>query len=117
MQLNGTTKSMMESILAESSSWPSTIRAFGKEEQSFSRAVDVIDKNANPFFHNFSANEWLTQCLEILCTFVLSSSALTLTLLPFTAFAFGFIRMTLSYGFSLTIYLVDSIQMIVYGKG
>ncbi|GMH11452.1 hypothetical protein Nepgr_013293 [Nepenthes gracilis] len=99
MQLNG-------SILAESVSGATTIRAFSKEEQFSSRRVGVNDKMASPFFHSFLANEWLTQRLEILCALVHSSSTLTLTLLPFTASASGFIRMALSYGLSLTIYLV-----------
>ncbi|GMH09352.1 hypothetical protein Nepgr_011193 [Nepenthes gracilis] len=112
MRINGTTKSTVASNLAESISGATTIRAFGKEEQFFSRAVDIIDKNASPFFHSFSANEWLIQRLEILCALVLSSSALALTLLPFTASASGFIGMALSYGLSLNIYLVGSVQSL-----
>ncbi|GAB4834503.1 hypothetical protein Ancab_032760 [Ancistrocladus abbreviatus] len=110
MRINGTTKSMVASNLAESISGATTIRAFGKEDKFFSRAVDIVDKNASPFFHSFSANEWLIQRLEILCALVLSSSALALTLLPYKTSTSGFIGMALSYGLSLNIYLVGAVQ-------
>lgn len=84
MRINGTTKSTLASNLAEAISGATTIRAFGKEDQYFSKAVELIDKNASPFFHSFSSNEWLIQRLEMLCAVILSSSALALTLLPFS---------------------------------
>ncbi|GAB2278759.1 hypothetical protein Dimus_013434, partial [Dionaea muscipula] len=83
MRINGTAKSAVASNLAESIFGASTIRAFGKEEQFFSKAVEIIDKDAAPFFHNFSANEWLILYLEVLCALILSASALALTLFPF----------------------------------
>ncbi|GMH07400.1 hypothetical protein Nepgr_009240 [Nepenthes gracilis] len=102
MQLNGM-------ILTESISGATTLRAFSKDGQFFSKIVGVKDKIVSLFFHSFSTNEWLTQCLEILCALVLSSSALTLTLHPFTVSTSGCIRMTPSYGLSLTINLVGSV--------
>ncbi|KNA16334.1 hypothetical protein SOVF_090020 [Spinacia oleracea] len=110
MRINGTTKSTLASNLAEAISGATTIRAFGKEDQYFSKAVELIDKNASPFFHSFSSNEWLIQRLEMLCAVILSSSALALTLLPFSEANSGFIGMALSYGLSLNIYLVSSVQ-------
>jgi len=85
MRIDGTTKSLVAGHLAESIAGAVTIRAFGEEDRFFSKSLDLIDTNGSSFFHNFSANEWLIQRLEILCAIVLSSSALAITLLPFQA--------------------------------
>ncbi|RVX04077.1 ABC transporter C family member 10 [Vitis vinifera] len=87
MRINGTTKSFVASHLAES----------------------------------IAANEWLIQRLEILCAIVLSSSALALTSLHTSAsksgsifvvnvLMAGFIGMALSYGLSMNVFLVFSVQ-------
>ncbi|KAK3429400.1 hypothetical protein EUGRSUZ_E00825, partial [Eucalyptus grandis] len=81
MRLNGTTKSTLASYLAESIAGVMTIRAFGQEDRFFSRSLWLIDVNASPNFHSFSANEWLVQRLEVLCAIVLTSSALAITFL------------------------------------
>lgn len=82
MRINGTTKSFLASNLVESVAGAMTIRAFGEEDRFFSKYLDLIDENASPHFHNFSANEWLIQRLETLCAIVLSTFALFITLLP-----------------------------------
>ncbi|KAL5708889.1 Multidrug resistance-associated protein 7 [Ranunculus cassubicifolius] len=110
MRINGTTKSMLGNHLAESIAGAITIRAFGKEERFFTQNLDLIDRNASPFFHNFAANEWLIQRLEILSATVISSSALAMVLLPPGTFSSGFIGLALSYALSLNISLVLSIQ-------
>ncbi|XP_062074489.1 ABC transporter C family member 10-like [Humulus lupulus] len=110
MRLSGTTKSVLASSLAESISGAMTIRAFAEEERMFSKYLDIIDANASSNFHNFSASQWLIQRLETLCTIVLSSFALATTLLPFEASDSGFIGMALSYGLSLNMFLVISVQ-------
>ncbi|XP_059662249.1 ABC transporter C family member 10-like [Cornus florida] len=110
MRIDGTTKSLVASHLAESITGVTTIRAFGQEERFFSENLQRIDKNSSPNFHNFSANEWLIQRLEILCAVVLSSLALAITLLPFEASQSGYIGMALSYGLSMNIFLVFSVQ-------
>jgi ATP-binding cassette subfamily C (CFTR/MRP) protein 2 len=89
MRTDGTTKSLLASHLAESIAGAMTIRAFGEEERFFSKNLDLIDKNSSPYFHGFSANEWLIQRLEIICAIVLSSLALATTLLHFGASASG----------------------------
>ncbi|RZC91267.1 hypothetical protein C5167_027333 [Papaver somniferum] len=81
MRINGTTKSML------------------------------IDKNASPSFHIYSANEWFIQRLETLSVIVLCSSALLLVLLPQGTFSSGFVGMALSYGLSLNMTLVFSTQI------
>ncbi|KAK9021794.1 hypothetical protein V6N11_011764 [Hibiscus sabdariffa] len=110
MRINGTTKSLVANHLAESIAGAVTIRAFEEEERFFAKNLDLIDTNASPFFHSFSANEWLIQRLETLSATVLASAALCMVLLPPGTFNSGFIGMALSYGLSLNISLVYSIQ-------
>ncbi|XP_059667168.1 ABC transporter C family member 10-like [Cornus florida] len=110
MRINGTTKSFVANHLAESVAGAMTIRAFEEEGRFFTKNLDLIDTNASPFFHSFAANEWLIQRLEILSATVLSSSALCMVLLPPGTFSSGFIGMALSYGLSLNMSLVFSIQ-------
>uniref|UniRef100_A0A2N9FH87 ABC-type xenobiotic transporter n=1 Tax=Fagus sylvatica TaxID=28930 RepID=A0A2N9FH87_FAGSY len=85
MRTDGTTRSLIASHLAESIAGAMTIRAFGEEERFFLKTLNLIDRNASPYFQSFSANEWLIQRLEILCAIVLSSSALAMTLLQLGA--------------------------------
>ncbi|KAK1565421.1 hypothetical protein Q3G72_026221 [Acer saccharum] len=112
MRMNGTTKSSLASYLAESIAGATTIRAFGEEDGFFSKSLKLIDENACQYFHSSSADEWLIQRLEILCTIVLSSLALVMTLLPLvpSASASGLIGMALSYGLSLNVYLIYAIE-------
>ncbi|KAJ4953108.1 hypothetical protein NE237_029940 [Protea cynaroides] len=110
MRINGTTKSLVANHLAESIAGAMTIRAFEDEERFFAKNFNIIDRNASPFFHNFAANEWLIQRLELLCAAILSSSALAMVLLPPGTFGSGFVGMALSYGLSLNMSLIFSIQ-------
>ncbi|XP_078431659.1 multidrug resistance-associated protein 14 isoform X2 [Wolffia australiana] len=110
MRLNGTTKSLVANYLTESLSGATTIRAYDKEHQFLARGMELIDKNASPFFHNFAASEWLIQRIETMSAAVLSSSAVVMSLLPPGAISSGFIGMALSYGLSLNNSLVFSIQ-------
>ncbi|KAM7258722.1 hypothetical protein ACFE04_014463 [Oxalis oulophora] len=110
MRMNGTTKSLLASHLAESIDGAITIRAFEKEDHFFSKNLNLIDKNASKVFHSFSANEWLIQRLEIICAIVLSSSALAMTMLSLGASAPGLIGFGLSYGLSLNALLTFSVQ-------
>ncbi|WCJ26434.1 ABC transporter C family member 10 [Euphorbia peplus] len=110
MRINGTSKSSAASQLAESITGAMVIRAFRQEDQFFAENLDLIDRNASSYFHIFSANEWLIERLEILCAIVLSSTALAMTLLNLGASVSGFIGMELSYGLSLNLFLISSIQ-------
>ncbi|KAH7853493.1 hypothetical protein Vadar_003105 [Vaccinium darrowii] len=110
MRINGTTKSLVANHLAESIQGSMTIRAFEEEDRFFVKNLELIDVNASPNFHSFAANEWLIQRLETLSAVVLSSSALCMVLLPPGTFTSGFIGMALSYGLSLNLSLVLSIQ-------
>ncbi|XP_008239091.1 PREDICTED: ABC transporter C family member 10-like [Prunus mume] len=110
MRMNGTTMSTLASHLSESIAGAMTIRAFGEEDQFFSKYLDSIDINASADFNRFSASEWLIERLEWLCAIVLSASALAITLIQFDASSSGFIGMTLSYGLSLNVFLVISVQ-------
>jgi len=83
------TKSLVASHLAESLAGAVTIRAFEKENKFFAKNLDLIDTNARPFFHNFSANEWLVQWIEMICAAVFASAALCMVLLPPRTFSSG----------------------------
>ncbi|CAN6713152.1 unnamed protein product [Malus baccata var. baccata] len=111
MRMNGTTKSALASHLAESIAGALTIRAFGEEDRFFSKNLEFIDLNASANFNSFSANEWLIQRLEILCAIVLSASAFAITLIQFDASSSGFIGMALSFGLSLNVFIVFSVQV------
>ncbi|GLU21199.1 hypothetical protein SLE2022_373530 [Rubroshorea leprosula] len=110
MRINGTTKSLVANHLAESVAGAVTIRAFEEEERFFAKNLMLIDTNASPFFHSFTASEWLILRLETLSASVLASAALCMVLLPPGTFSPGFIGMALSYGLSLNTSLVNSIQ-------
>ncbi|XP_020522199.1 LOW QUALITY PROTEIN: ABC transporter C family member 10 [Amborella trichopoda] len=110
MRMNGTTKSQIANHLSESISGAIIVRAFGEEDRFSKKNLYHIDKNASPFFHNFAASEWLIFRLELLSASVLSASALAMVLLPSGTFSSGFIGMALSYGLSLNMSLVGSIQ-------
>ncbi|XP_057869707.2 ABC transporter C family member 10 [Cryptomeria japonica] len=110
MRLNGTTKSPIANHFGESISGAVTIRAFKVQDQFMKKNLDLLDKNSSPFFYSFAANEWLIQRLEVLSSVVLCSSALAMVLLPAGTFNPGFVGMALSYGLSMNISLVFSIQ-------
>nr|XP_020167496.1 ABC transporter C family member 10 [Aegilops tauschii subsp. strangulata] len=110
MRINGTTKSALANHLGESISGATTIRAFENEDRFFAKNLDLIDKNASPYFYNFAATEWLIQRLEIMSATVLSFSAFVMAISPQGTFSAGFVGMALSYGLSLNISFVFSIQ-------
>ncbi|CAN1300407.1 ABC transporter C family member 10 [Linum perenne] len=87
MRINGTSKSTLASHLAESIAGSVTIRAFGEEERMFAKNLELIDRNASPYFHSFSANKWLVQRLEFLCAIILSSTTLAMAMLDLGASA------------------------------
>ncbi|KAF5451127.1 hypothetical protein F2P56_031420 [Juglans regia] len=109
-RINGTTKSLIASHLAESMAGAMTVRAFEKEEGFFAKNFDLIDTNASPYFHSFSVDEWLIQRTEMVSAAVLASASLCMVLLPPRTFSSGFIGMALSYGLSLSNNLVRTIQ-------
>lgn len=82
MRINGTSKSLVASHIAESIAGSVTIRAFEEQDRFFEKNLDLIDKNASPFFHSFAANEWLILRIEILAATILASLALCMVLLP-----------------------------------
>uniref|UniRef100_A0ACD5XQA7 Uncharacterized protein n=2 Tax=Avena sativa TaxID=4498 RepID=A0ACD5XQA7_AVESA len=110
MRINGTTKSALANHLGESISGAITIRAFEEEDRFFAENLELVDKNAGPYFYNFAATEWLIQRLETMSAAVLSSSAFVMALLPPGTFSPGFVGMALSYGLSLNNSFVSSIQ-------
>uniref|UniRef100_A0A0D9WM62 ABC transporter C family member 13 n=1 Tax=Leersia perrieri TaxID=77586 RepID=A0A0D9WM62_9ORYZ len=110
MRINGTTKSALANHLGESISGAITIRAFEEEDRFFAKNLELVDKNAGPYFYNFAATEWLIQRLEIMSAAVLSFCAFVMAILPPGTFSPGFVGMALSYGLSLNMSFVFSIQ-------
>ncbi|KAK4480717.1 hypothetical protein RD792_013799 [Penstemon davidsonii] len=111
MRINGTTKSFIANHLAESVAGVITIRAFKEEDRFFAKNLELIDTNGSPFFHYFTANEWLIQRLETLSASILAFASLCMVLLPPGTFSSGFIGMALSYGLSLNMSFVFSINL------
>jgi ATP-binding cassette, subfamily C (CFTR/MRP), member 2 len=89
MRINGTTKSLMANHLSESIAGAITIRAFEEEDCFFVKNLELIDRNASPYLHNFSSTEWLIQRLETMSAAILASSALVMALLPPGTFGAG----------------------------
>jgi ABC-type multidrug transport system fused ATPase/permease subunit len=89
MRINGTTKSALANHLGESVAGAITIRAFEEEDRFFEKNLELIDKNAGPYFYNFAATEWLIQRLETMSAAVLSFSAFVMALLPPGTFSPG----------------------------
>ncbi|XP_015699244.1 ABC transporter C family member 10-like isoform X2 [Oryza brachyantha] len=87
-RIDGTTKSLIANHLDESVSGATTIRAFKQEDCFFAKFLELVDNNASTSFHCFAATEWLTQRLEIM----------------------GVVGMVLSYGLSLNMLFLFSIQ-------
>ncbi|KAL5718846.1 hypothetical protein ACHQM5_011708 [Ranunculus cassubicifolius] len=110
MRINGTTKSKIANHMTESMAGAVTIRAFEEEDRFFAKNLELIDANASSLFHNFSANEWLIQRLELIGAAVLTTSVLVMALRPQGSFGPGFIGMALSYGLPLNVVLSYCIQ-------
>ena len=109
MRINGTTKSALANHLGESVAGAITIRAFEEEDRFFEKNLELVDKNAGPYFYNFAATEWLIQRLETMSAAVLSFSAFVMALLPPGTFSPGEQTITAS----LTFLLASDLQQIV----
>ncbi|VAI70479.1 hypothetical protein VPH35_121267 [Triticum aestivum] len=109
MRINGTTMSALANHF-ESISGAITIRAFEEQDRFFAQNLELVDKNASPYFYNSAATEWLIQRLETMSAAVLSFSAFVMVLLFPGTFSPGFVGMAFSYGLSLNNTLVNSIQ-------
>ncbi|XP_006644297.2 ABC transporter C family member 10-like isoform X1 [Oryza brachyantha] len=108
-RIDGTTKSLIANHLDESVSGATTIRAFKQEDCFFAKFLELVDNNASTSFHCFAATEWLTQRLEIMGAAILLSSCFVITITPGT-FSSGVVGMVLSYGLSLNMLFLFSIQ-------
>ncbi|XP_024541088.1 ABC transporter C family member 10 [Selaginella moellendorffii] len=109
-RINGITKSPILNYFGEAITGAGTIRAFQRQEQFMRKILSLVDGNCGPFFYSFAANEWLVLRLEALCTAVVCSSALIMVLLPPGKIDPGFVGLAISYGLSLNVSLVFSIQ-------
>ncbi|KAG6556441.1 hypothetical protein Mapa_002384 [Marchantia paleacea] len=110
MRINATSKSPVVNHFGETIAGATTIRAFGREETFKRKNEEHVNSNAAPFFHTISANEWLTQRLDFLCTCLLCSCALVMVLLPSGTVEPGFAGLVLTYGLSLNIVMMASVN-------
>ncbi|KAK1377127.1 ABC-type xenobiotic transporter [Heracleum sosnowskyi] len=110
-RIDGTTKSSVASQLAESIAGAESIRAFKEEDRFISEHFLLIDANSIPYFHSFSANEWLILRLEGLCAVIVSFSALGMTIMPLEASKSGYVGMALAYALSINEFLIYAINM------
>jgi ATP-binding cassette subfamily C (CFTR/MRP) protein 2 len=110
MRINGTTKAPVVHHFGEAIAGAVTIRAFKRENMFARKNLELIDANASPFFHSIAATEWLIQRLEILSAVVLSASALLIVFLPEGQIDPGFAGLVITYGLSLNVSQVFSVQ-------
>ena len=59
MRINGNTKSALVNHLGESISGAITIRAFEEQDRFFAQNLELVDKNASPYFYNSAATEFM----------------------------------------------------------
>ncbi|BBN08481.1 ATP-binding cassette, subfamily C (CFTR/MRP), member 2 [Marchantia polymorpha subsp. ruderalis] len=81
-RLVGIQKSPIVHHYSESIYGAATIRGFGQEQRFMKTNLKLFDRYARPFFHNFSAIEWLIIRMEILSTFVFASSMMIVIMFP-----------------------------------
>ncbi|EFJ08247.1 hypothetical protein SELMODRAFT_132012 [Selaginella moellendorffii] len=110
MRIHGTTKSPLASYLQETIAGASTIRSYCKEKLFMEKMLQLVDDNSGPAFYSNAANEWLIQRLETLWSLIVCCSALVMVILPSAIFVTGFAGLAISYGLSLNVAQVISVQ-------
>ncbi|XP_034604625.2 ABC transporter C family member 10, partial [Setaria viridis] len=110
MRISGTNKSTLANHLGEAILGATTIRAFKEEDCFLAKYLELVDKNASVYFHNFATTEWLILRLETMSVVIVSFCVFAMALLPPGTFSPGFVGMALSYALSLNVSIVFSIQ-------
>ncbi|KAL3689443.1 hypothetical protein R1sor_015752 [Riccia sorocarpa] len=109
MRINATSKSPIVNHFGETIAGTTTIRAFRREKEFKEKNQQHINHNNAPYFYMISANEWLVQRLDVLCTCLLCLCALVMVILPAGTFEPGFAGLVLTYGLTLNIVMVVSV--------
>ncbi|KAL3689444.1 hypothetical protein R1sor_015753 [Riccia sorocarpa] len=109
MRINATSKSPIVNHFGETIAGTTTIRAFRREKGFKEKNQQHINHNNAPYFYMISANEWLVQRLDVLCTCLLCLCALVMVILPAGTFEPGFAGLVLTYGLTLNLVMVVSV--------
>ncbi|XP_009589885.1 putative ABC transporter C family member 15 [Nicotiana tomentosiformis] len=81
-RLSGVQRAPILHHFAESLSGAATIRAFNQKDRFAHANLSLIDGHSRPWFHNISAQEWLSFRLNQLSTFVFAFFLVLLVTLP-----------------------------------
>lgn len=81
-RLVGIQKSPIIHHFGESISGAVTIRGFEQQKRYMKTNFTLVDNYSRPFFHSFSAIEWLCLRMELLSTFVFAFSMVLLVSFP-----------------------------------
>ncbi|KAL6564195.1 Multidrug resistance-associated protein 4 [Orobanche minor] len=100
-RLDSITKAPVIHHFAESITGVMTIRCFRKQESFCQENVNRVNANLRMDFHNNGSNEWLGFRLELIGSFILCMSALSMIVLPSNIIKPENVGLALSYGLSL----------------
>ncbi|KAL5795158.1 hypothetical protein ACOSP7_003752 [Xanthoceras sorbifolium] len=88
---------------AESLSGAATIHAFDQEDRFTNANLSLIDNHSRPWFHNFTAMEWLSFRLNLLSNFVFAFSLIVLVSLPEGIINPSLAGLAVTYGINLNV--------------
>ncbi|ORZ34461.1 P-loop containing nucleoside triphosphate hydrolase protein [Catenaria anguillulae PL171] len=107
-RLESLTRSPMYALFGEVLTGMTTIRAYGEQDRFRQVNFTQADRNARPYFLQFSAARWLGVRLESLGSTVTASCALFAVLFRYTISP-SLIGLTLSYGLQITMLLNNNV--------
>ncbi|MQM17651.1 hypothetical protein Taro_050625 [Colocasia esculenta] len=102
-RLSGIQRAPILHHFTESLSGASVIRAFEQGDRFSSENLCLIDHHSRPWFHNFSAMEWLSFRLNLLSHFVFAFSLVLLVSLPDGFISPNIAGLAVTYGLSLNV--------------
>ncbi|MCO5600615.1 hypothetical protein L7F22_054730 [Adiantum nelumboides] len=100
-RLVGIQKSPIIHHFGESISGAATIRGFEQQKRYIRTNFTLVDNYSRPFFHNFSAIEWLCLRMELLSTFVFAFSMVLLVSFPLGNIDPSMAGLAVTYGLNL----------------
>ena len=81
-RLSGIQKAPIVNHFGESIAGALTIRGFDQQKRYMKTNFVLFDNYSRPFFHNFSATEWLCLRMELLSTLVFAFAIVLLVSIP-----------------------------------
>lgn len=100
-RLVGVQKSPIIHHFGESISGAVTIRGFEQQKRYIKTNFTLVDNYSRPFFHSFSAIEWLCLRMELLSTFVFAFSMVLLVSFPLGSIDPSMAGLAVTYGLNL----------------